>query len=286
MFESVRGGYGGTTAAAARLRSCRGWGRWALLSLRKRVHLPWNPKVNQHVHGLISFTHPLNKIVRGLRPGKSHSNDSYRINGEINDLFSSFSFKAMRIGSVTFWDPFMQLTLKNNIFDNFDEAAKLSKAPDEAYNHGEWLTLEDLLNEGIAQGFNFEPHDFIQYSWAFWGAILTSYTSNKATAAPPDTFQSRRKLWSRYPFSQDWKKVHQCRTPDFFMWFGMPLKLAALCSGVGDCDVRFTRESVLFSFLAFKCWILPFHGKIELKWLNYDNNGSHVQRRYKKISLL
>ena len=58
----------------------------------------------------------------------------------------------------------MQLTLKNNIFDNFDEAAKLSKAPDEAYNHGEWLTLEDLLNEGIAQGFNFEPHDFIQYS--------------------------------------------------------------------------------------------------------------------------
>ena len=35
-------------------------------------------------------------------------------------------------------------------------------------------------------------------------------------------------------------------------------------------------------FRAFKCWILPFHGKIELKWLNYDNNGSHVQRRYKK----
>ena len=89
MFESVRGGYGGTTAAAVP-RGCRGWGRWALLSLRKRVHLPWNPKVNQHVHGLISFTHPLNKIVHGLRPGKSHSNDSYRINGKINDLFSSY----------------------------------------------------------------------------------------------------------------------------------------------------------------------------------------------------
>ena len=90
---------------------CRGWGQWALLSLRKRVHLPWNPKVNQHVHGLISFTHPLNKIVHGLRPGKSHSNDSYRINGEINDLFCSFSFKVMRIGSVTFCDPFMRWPL-------------------------------------------------------------------------------------------------------------------------------------------------------------------------------
>ena len=128
MFESVRGGYSGTTAAAAVPRGCRGWGQWALLSLRKRVHLPWNPKVNQHVHGLISFTHLLNKIVHGLRPGKSHSNDSYRINGEINDLFSSFSIKVMRIRSVTFCDPFMQW---NTIFDNFDEAAKLNKASDD-----------------------------------------------------------------------------------------------------------------------------------------------------------
>jgi hypothetical protein len=31
----------------------------------------------------------------------------------------------------------MQWTLKNNIFDNFDEAAKLTKASDDADNCGE-----------------------------------------------------------------------------------------------------------------------------------------------------
>ena len=36
----------------------------------------------------------------------------------------------MRIGSITFCDPFMRCTLKNNIFENFDEAAKLSNASD------------------------------------------------------------------------------------------------------------------------------------------------------------
>jgi hypothetical protein len=35
----------------------------------------------------------------------------------------------------------MQWTLKNNIFDNFDEAAKLTKASNDAYIRGEWLIL-------------------------------------------------------------------------------------------------------------------------------------------------
>ena len=39
-------------------RGCHGWGRWALLSLRKRVHLPWNPKVNQHVHARFVHSSP------------------------------------------------------------------------------------------------------------------------------------------------------------------------------------------------------------------------------------
>ena len=47
----------------------------------------------------------------------------------------------MRVGSDTFCDPYIQKitekwTLKNYIFTNFDEAGKLCKASDDAYNRG------------------------------------------------------------------------------------------------------------------------------------------------------
>ena len=38
--------------------------------------------------------------------------------------------------------------------------AKLSKASKDAYNRGGWLILWDLLNEWVAKGVAFDPHDF------------------------------------------------------------------------------------------------------------------------------
>ena len=45
-------------------------------------------------------------------------------------------------------------TLKNQTFANFD------KASDDAYNREGLLILLDLLNERVAEGDAFNPHDF------------------------------------------------------------------------------------------------------------------------------
>ena len=43
---------------------------------------------------------------------------------------------------------------------DFWRGAKLSKASKDAYNRGGWLILWDLLNEWVAKGVAFDPHDF------------------------------------------------------------------------------------------------------------------------------
>ena len=48
-------------------------------------------------------------------------------------------------------------TLKNHIFSIFD---KLSKASDDAYDLGRWLTLQGLLNERVAEDVASNHHDF------------------------------------------------------------------------------------------------------------------------------
>ena len=53
-------------------------------------------------------------------------------------------------------------TLKNKFFDNFQEAAKLCKASDDTCNCGGLVILQDLINERIAEGVAFNPHDFTQ----------------------------------------------------------------------------------------------------------------------------
>ena len=49
---------------------------------------------------------------------------------------------------------------KDNIFGNFDEAAKLCKASHDDYNCGTWQVLQDLLNKRVAEGAALNPHDF------------------------------------------------------------------------------------------------------------------------------
>ena len=44
-----------------------------------------------------------------------------------------------------------EANLKDNFFTNFDEAAKLCTSSYDAYNHGGWLILLDVLNEKVAK---------------------------------------------------------------------------------------------------------------------------------------
>ena len=73
--------------------------------------------------------------------------------------------QVMKVRSDTFCDTFIQKiierwTLKNYIFANFDEARKLCKASNDAYDCEGWLILQDLLNERVAEGVTFDPYDF------------------------------------------------------------------------------------------------------------------------------
>ena len=52
------------------------------------------------------------------------------------------------------------LTFKNQFFVKFDEAAKLGKATEDAYNQEDWLIFKDILNEWVSKGLASDPHDF------------------------------------------------------------------------------------------------------------------------------
>ena len=47
---------------------------------------------------------------------------------------------------------------------SFDEARKQCKASEDAYNWGGWLIFKDILNEWVAEGVAFDPHDFSKHA--------------------------------------------------------------------------------------------------------------------------
>ena len=51
-------------------------------------------------------------------------------------------------------------TLKNQIFDNLDEVAKLCKSPNDAYNLGGSQFSKYFLIKRVAKGKASDPHDF------------------------------------------------------------------------------------------------------------------------------
>ena len=53
-------------------------------------------------------------------------------------------------------------TLKFQIFAYFENVAQLYKASNDAYNHGLQKIVQYLLNESVAEGVSFSPHDFKQ----------------------------------------------------------------------------------------------------------------------------
>ena len=73
--------------------------------------------------------------------------------------------------------------------------------------HGNVLifSLQSHLISDILESYGHFAWAEILPPWSFL-VELAKYIPLYPTPARLDTFQSQRKLWSRYPFSQDWKK--------------------------------------------------------------------------------